>query len=88
MRPTAKSLILDLLSTLRGGAMPVRALVAAGNLFGLAENSIRVDLARLVARGIVERNERGQYRMTARAEANAHDVPGGYGEPVRNPVIE
>ncbi len=69
MRPTAKSLILDLLSTLRGGAMPVRALVAAGALFDVAENSIRVDLARLVARRIVERNERGQYRMAARAEA-------------------
>ena len=36
MKPTAKSLVLDLLSTLQRGTMPVRALVDAGALFGLA----------------------------------------------------
>src|SRR5438093_11766929 len=69
MRPTAKSLILDLLSTLRRGSMPVRALVAAGKFFGIAENNLRVALARLLARGLVERDERGQYRVGSRAEA-------------------
>jgi len=44
--PTAKSLTIDLLSTLRGGSMPVRALVASGALFGIAENNVRVTLAR------------------------------------------
>jgi phenylacetic acid degradation operon negative regulatory protein len=68
MRPTAKSLILDLLSTLRRGSMPVRALVAAGKFFGIAENSLRVALARLLAGGLVERDERGQYRAGSRAE--------------------
>jgi phenylacetic acid degradation operon negative regulatory protein len=67
--PTAKSLILDLLSTVRSGAMPVRALVAAGQLFDVAGNSIRVELARLLARGLIERNERGQYRLARAAEA-------------------
>jgi len=67
--PTAKSLILDLLSTVRTGAMPVRALIAAGQLFDVAGNSIRVELARLLARGLVERNERGQYRLARAAEA-------------------
>jgi len=67
--PTAKSLILDLLSTLRGGAMPVRALVRAGRLFAIAENSIRVELARLVGRRLVERDERGSYRMAAGAQS-------------------
>ena len=33
--PTPKSLILDLLSTLKGGSMPVGALVEASALFGL-----------------------------------------------------
>jgi phenylacetic acid degradation operon negative regulatory protein len=66
---TAKSLILDLLSTVRSGAMPVRALVAAGELFDVAGNSIRVELARLLARGLIERNERGQYRLAGAAEA-------------------
>lgn len=69
MQPTAKSLILDLLSTLHGGAMAVRALVVAGGLFGVAENSIRVELARLMARGLLERDERGQYRLARRAAA-------------------
>jgi phenylacetic acid degradation operon negative regulatory protein len=69
MQPTPKSLILDLLSTLRRDAMPVRALVAAAELFGIAENSLRVALARLVASGTVERDERGLYRMGPRAAA-------------------
>ena len=39
---TAKSPIFDLFAPLRGAAMPVRALVAAGALFGIGENRIRV----------------------------------------------
>jgi phenylacetic acid degradation operon negative regulatory protein len=67
MRPSPKSLILDLLSTLAGGTMPVGALVQAGRLFELAENSTRVALARLLASGQVERDERGRYRLGGRA---------------------
>jgi phenylacetic acid degradation operon negative regulatory protein len=69
VRPTAKSLILDLLATLREGSMPVRALVAAGALFDLDANNVRVALARLLAGGLVERDERGRYRAGARAGA-------------------
>lgn len=69
MTPTAKSLILDLLSTMGGAAMPVRALIGAGELFGLSENGIRVGLARLGVRRVVERDERGQYRVSRRAAA-------------------
>src|SRR5262245_18249493 len=65
--PSAESLILDLLSTLAGGTMPVSALVRAAELFDIAENSVRVALARLVAAGQVERDERGLYRMGAQA---------------------
>ncbi len=61
--PTPKALILELLSTLREGAMPVRALVAAGEVFGIAENSVRVTLARLLAEGMVERDRRARYRL-------------------------
>ena len=53
--PNGKSLILDLLATLREGSMPVRALVSAGALFGVGENNVRVSLARLYASGRVER---------------------------------
>jgi len=65
----AKSLIVDLLSSLRGKAMPVRALVAAGELFELSPESMRVALVRLCSRGTVERNERGQYRIAPAAQA-------------------
>src|SRR5215468_2914794 len=49
--------------------MPVRALVAAGALFGLDDNNVRVALARLLAAGLVERDERGRYRAGERAGA-------------------
>src|SRR2546427_11593325 len=69
VRPTAKTVILDLLATLREGSMPVRALVAAGALFDLDENNVRVALTRLLAAGLVERDERGRYRAGERAGA-------------------
>ena len=68
MHSTARSLILDLLSTLRRGTMPVRALVEAGALLGIAENNIRVSLARLYAthrhdRADPARNRASHYRQ-------------------------
>ena len=64
-QPTPRSLIVDLLSTLRHGSMPVAALCQAGALFGIAEGSVRVALHRLQAEGRVESDERGQYRLAA-----------------------
>lgn len=75
-RPAAKHIILDLLSTMPGRAMPVRALVATGALFQLAENPMRVALARLLAGGQVERDDRGLYRLAARTQAVAEQVGG------------
>ncbi len=69
MAPTAKSVVLDLLSTMKGGALPVRALVAAGALFGISENSLRVALARLRSSGLVTSDEPGLYRLGASAAA-------------------
>lgn len=68
-RPTPKSLTLDLLSSLRGGSLPVAALVAAAELFGIGENALRVAIARLLAGGRIARDERGHYRLGAAAEA-------------------
>ncbi|HYC01125.1 MAG TPA: PaaX family transcriptional regulator C-terminal domain-containing protein [Candidatus Limnocylindrales bacterium] len=68
MAPKPKSIILDLLSTLRGRPAPVRLFVAAAELFGIEESSVRVALARLHAAGMVERDERGAYRLGAAAE--------------------
>lgn len=74
--PTGKSLTLDLLSTLRGGSMPIAALVAAGEVFGLAEGSVRVAVTRLVAAGQVERDERGRYRFGLAATAVTRQLAG------------
>jgi len=69
MAASPRSLILDLLSTLSRGAMPVRALVGAGTHFGISENNLRVALARLLRSGRVERDERGRYRLGPAARA-------------------
>lgn len=63
MRPTARSLILDLLGTLGGRSAPVRALISAGATLGVAPNGVRVALARLLAEGLVERDTRGRYGL-------------------------
>lgn len=68
MVPSPKSAILDLLQSLRGRSLPVRALVEAGALLGLQENGVRVALARLCARGLVERDGPGRYRLAAGAQ--------------------
>ena len=74
MQPTARGLILDLLSTLRpGSAMPVGALVEAGALFGISDNNVRVTVARLLASGHVARDDRGAYRLgSASRSVGAH----------------
>jgi phenylacetic acid degradation operon negative regulatory protein len=56
--------------------MPVRALVEAGALFEVAEGSVRVALSRLLADGLVERDERGSYRLGAGAQAVSERVAG------------
>jgi phenylacetic acid degradation operon negative regulatory protein len=62
-RITPKSLVLDLLSAARPGAVPVSGLLGVAELFGLGGNALRVALTRLVARGLVESDERGSYRL-------------------------
>ena len=66
MRPTAKRVVLELLSAApRPHEAPAAALVAAGALLGVGESSIRVTLARLVADGTVDLGGRGVYRLVA-----------------------
>jgi phenylacetic acid degradation operon negative regulatory protein len=69
MPPTPRSLIVDLLSSMRGHPMPVRALVAAGEVFGIRPESVRVALVRLQEQGTMTRNERGFYSLSAAAQA-------------------
>jgi len=67
VKPRPKSVVLDLLSTLRGHAAPVRFLVAAAEVFDIDPNATRVAITRLLAGGLIERDERGAYRTGAAA---------------------
>ncbi|MDP6978116.1 MAG: PaaX family transcriptional regulator [Myxococcota bacterium] len=72
---TSKSLIVDLLSTITSPySVGVSALVRAGGLFGLGENSMRVAIARLRAGGTVESAGRGLYRLSRAALAVNREV--------------
>lgn len=73
MRSSAKSLVLDLLSAAPQGELSVRGLVKAAALFDIAENSVRVALARLRAVDLVESTERGVYTLgDAASSLNRH----------------
>lgn len=61
--PTAKGLIQTLLLAAEGEAFPSRQLVAAGALFGISENNIRVALVRLQNEGLAEATVRGTYAL-------------------------
>lgn len=61
--PTAKGLIQSLLLAAEGEAFPSRQLVAAGALFGISENNIRVALVRLQSEGLAETTTRGSYTL-------------------------
>ncbi len=67
MKPRPKSVVLDLLSTLRGRSAPVRFLVAAAEIFDIDSNATRVAITRLLSSGLIERDERGAYRTGAAA---------------------
>ncbi len=66
IRPlTARSVVLSTLLGYHPPALPVRALVRVGGLFGMAEQTIRVALTRMVANGDVTADE-GVYQLSSR----------------------
>jgi phenylacetic acid degradation operon negative regulatory protein len=69
MQVTAKQVLLEVLSAHRGTErpVPVRFLVRAAAIFGIADNSVRVALARLCAEERLESPARGLYRLGAGA---------------------
>jgi phenylacetic acid degradation operon negative regulatory protein len=69
MQVTAKQVVLEVLSAHRGTgrAVPVRFLIRAAEVFGIADNSVRVALARLCAEARLESPSRGHYRLGAAA---------------------
>lgn len=69
MTPKAQGLVLQLLSVADGRSIPVKALVDVAGIFEITANNLRVTLARLLAAGLVARDERGQYRLAAAGRA-------------------
>ncbi|MEW2029161.1 PaaX family transcriptional regulator C-terminal domain-containing protein [Streptomyces roseifaciens] len=66
LRPlTARSVVLSTLLGHHPPALPARALVRVGELFGTAEGTVRTALTRMVAAGDLEQHE-GAYRLTDR----------------------
>jgi phenylacetic acid degradation operon negative regulatory protein len=74
MTPTAKSLMLELLVASGGHELSARVAIAAGALFGISENNVRVTFARLSSEGLIEASGRGAYRLTDAAEDLAREV--------------
>lgn len=60
---SAKNLILDLLRAAAPEPLSVKSLVDVGELFGFTENSVRVNVTRLLAKDILEQDDRGLYRF-------------------------
>lgn len=66
LRPlTARSIVLSTLLGHHPPQLPVRALVRFGELFGVAEGTVRVALSRMVTAGDLEQRD-GAYALTAR----------------------
>lgn len=68
-RTRPSDIVLDLLRSARGRRRRAVSLIAAGALFGFNENTMRVTLSRLMARGLIESPERGLYRLTQQTDA-------------------
>jgi phenylacetic acid degradation operon negative regulatory protein len=61
--------ILDLLRSARGRRQSASSLIHSAALFGFSENTVRVTLSRLMARGRIESPRRGEYRLSPGTDA-------------------
>lgn len=68
-RSRPSDVILDMLRSARSRRRSAQSLIAAGSLFGLTENTMRVTLSRLMARGTIESPARGLYRLSNQTDA-------------------
>jgi len=64
-RPTAKRLILSVLTQPNMASLPIRQLIAWGALFDQKPSAIRVTASRLVAETLLEKTARGMYTIGA-----------------------
>lgn len=68
-RSRPSDVILDMLRSARSRRRSAQSLIAAGALFGFPENTVRVTLSRLMARGMIESPGRGLYRLASTTDA-------------------
>ncbi|HEX4916284.1 MAG TPA: PaaX family transcriptional regulator C-terminal domain-containing protein [Limnobacter sp.] len=73
-KPTAKSLILDLLLASNGRPLSAKQAIAACGIFDISVNNTRVALVRLSAEGLIESAGRALYQLTDDAHTLADDV--------------
>lgn len=73
-KPTAKRIVLELMSVADQHEGAIATLIPACAVLGIADNSVRVALARLVADGTVEVAGRGRYRLGTAARAMTRQV--------------
>lgn len=64
---TPRSVALNVVRTISAQSVSIGRLIEIGGLFGLTANALRVAVARLVADGLLESDERGFYRLGAKA---------------------
>ncbi len=73
---SAKALVLELLSVAPGHSASVGGLSRAAAVFGIADNNLRVTLARLKQSELIEAAGRGRYRLGPEARAVERQVRG------------
>ena len=61
---TPRRLIIDLIRIRENAPIPVKTLIAAGEVFAFKGSAIRVTITRLVREGILESDDRGVYRLS------------------------
>jgi phenylacetic acid degradation operon negative regulatory protein len=68
-RTQPSDIIMDMLRSARSRQRTAQSLIGAGRLFGHTENAVRVNLSRLMARGLIESPQRGLYRLAKKTDA-------------------
>lgn len=76
VRPTAKRIVLEVLSAATNHEAQAAGLIEAAALLGVGESAVRVTLTRLVASGVLEIEGRGLYRLGRAAQGVTRQVTG------------
>lgn len=77
--PTARRLVLDLVTARPRTAFSIQTLCRAGQYVGQTDASVRMAVKRLNGEGILERLDRGRYRLVPRALPTYSSVAGWAG---------